>query len=163
VTIGSLPPRYRISIDPVRCMECERCIENCSYGVFRRDGERILVNSRNCTACHRCIACCPRDAISLDEQPCDYRSHPLWTREAREAIYNQARTGKIILAGMGNALDYPIIFDRLVLDACQVTSPSIDPLREPIELQTHIGKKPAKLDLRRRENGDVELLTPDRP
>ncbi len=141
-------------------MECGRCIENCSYGVFSRDGDRIQVNSRNCTACHRCIACCPRDAISLEEHPCDYRSHPLWTREAREAIYNQARTGKIILAGgMGNALDYPVIFDRLVLDACQVTNPSLDPLREPIELTTHLGKRPARLDLRRREGGDIELRT----
>ena len=35
---------------------------------------------------------------------------------------------------MGNALPYPIIFDRLLLDACQVTNPSIDPLREPMEL-----------------------------
>jgi len=157
--IGSLPPRYRVSIDRERCMECERCIENCSYGVFRRDGDQILVNSRNCTACHRCIACCPRDAISLEEHPCDYRSHPLWTREARETIYRQAQTGRIILAGMGNALDYPVIFDRLVLDACQVTNPSLDPLREPIELRTHIGKKPSRLDLRRNSNGDVELRT----
>ena len=157
--IGSLPPRYRVTIDPVRCMECGRCIENCSYGVFSRDGDRIFVNPRNCTACHRCIACCPRDAILLEEQPCDYRSHPLWTREAREAIYNQARTGKIILAGMGNALDYPVIFDRLVLDACQVTNPSLDPLREPIELVTHLGKRPVRLDLRRKDSGDVELRT----
>jgi glutamate synthase domain-containing protein 2 len=158
-TIGSVPLKYRISIDRDRCMECERCIENCSYGVFRREGDRILINSRNCTACHRCIAMCPRDAITLEEYPCDYRSHPLWTRQVREAIYNQANTGKIILSGMGNALDYPVIFDRLVLDACQVTNPSIDPLREPMEVRTYLGKKPARLDLRRRENGDVELLT----
>jgi len=92
------------------------------------------------------------------ERPVDYRSHPLWTREAREAIYNQARSGRIILSGMGNALPYPVIFDRLVLDACQVTNPSIDPLREPMELRTHIGKKPARLEIRT-EDGDVELLT----
>ncbi|MDI6718358.1 MAG: glutamate synthase-related protein [Methanomicrobiales archaeon] len=158
MTLGSLPGRYRIKIDRDRCMLCERCIENCSYGVFRRDGERIHIDSRTCTACHRCIALCPRDAIDLVERPVDYRSHPLWTREAREAIYNQARSGRIILSGMGNALPYPVIFDRLVLDACQVTNPSIDPLREPMELRTHIGKKPARLEIRT-EDGDVELLT----
>jgi glutamate synthase domain-containing protein 2 len=85
---------------------------------------------------------CPRDAISLQERPVDYRSHPLWTAQAREDIINQARTGKIILAGMGNALDYPIIFDKLVLDACQVTNPSIDPLREPMELRTYMVRSP---------------------
>jgi len=79
MTIGSTPPRYRISVDPDQCMLCERCITECPYGVFRRNGERIAVNSRQCTACHRCIAMCPRDAIDLEEQPVDYRSHPVWT------------------------------------------------------------------------------------
>jgi glutamate synthase domain-containing protein 2 len=159
MTIGSTPPRYRISIDRDQCMLCERCVEECPYGVFRRNGERIMVNSRQCTACHRCIAMCPRDAINLKEQPVDYRSHPVWTRKVREAIYNQARTGRIILAGMGNAGDYPVIFDRLVLDACQVTNPAIDPLREPMELRTYLGKKPARLEIRNGGGDDVELLT----
>jgi glutamate synthase domain-containing protein 2 len=60
---------------------------------------------------------------------------------------------------MGNALPYPSIFDRLVLDACQVTNPSIDPLREPMELRTYIGKKPRKLELSRSPSGDVDLAT----
>jgi len=140
-------------------MLCERCVEECPYGVFRRNGERMSVNSRQCTACHRCIAMCPRDAINLEEQPVDYRSHPVWTRKVREAIYNQARTGRIILAGMGNAGDYPVIFDRLVLDACQVTNPAIDPLREPMELRTYLGKKPSRLEIRNGGGDDVELVT----
>jgi len=159
VTIGSTPPRYRVSIDRDQCMLCERCVEECPYGVFRRNGERMSVNSRQCTACHRCIAMCPRDAINLEEQPVDYRSHPVWTRKVREAIYNQARTGRIILAGMGNAGDYPVIFDRLVLDACQVTNPAIDPLREPMELRTYLGKKPSRLEIRNGGGDDVELVT----
>jgi glutamate synthase domain-containing protein 2 len=140
-------------------MLCERCVENCPYGVFRASDGQILVDSRRCTACHRCIAMCPRDAIDLRERPVDYRSHPVWTREIRESIYTQARSGKIILAGMGNVLPYPIIFDRLVLDACQVTNPSIDPLREPMELRTYVGKKPSRLELSRDEGGDVEVAT----
>ncbi|MBN1195085.1 MAG: alpha-hydroxy-acid oxidizing protein [Methanomicrobiaceae archaeon] len=159
MTVGSLPVRYRISVDHDACMMCERCIENCPYGVFRREGDRIAIDSRKCTACHRCIAMCPCDAITMEEKPVDYRSHPVWTREVREAIYNQARTGRIILSGMGNALDYPMIFDRLVLDACQVTNPSIDPLREPMELRTYIGKKPRQLEFIRNPGGDLELAT----
>ena len=159
MSIGSVPFKFKVSIDPEQCMVCGRCVENCSYGVFSKENERIKVNSRNCVACHRCLAFCPRDAIDITEKPTDYRSHPVWTREVREAIFNQARTGKIILAGMGNAHPYPIIFDQLVLDACQVTNPSIDPLREPMEMRTYIGKKPASLALREHPNGDVELLT----
>lgn len=159
MSIGSIPLKYRVKIDTERCMQCKRCIENCSYGVFREEGDGIAIQSRNCVACHRCLAFCPRDAIEIEEKPGDYRSHPVWTREAREAIFNQAKTGKIVLAGMGNALPYPIIFDRLLLDACQVTNPSIDPLREPMELRTYIGKKPSSLDLRKLDNGDVQLCT----
>jgi len=159
MSIGSVPVKFRITVDNDRCMLCERCIENCSYGVFRREGQKIIPDSRKCTACHRCIAMCPRDAIDLEEKPNDYRSHPLWTREAREAIYNQAKSGKIILSGMGNALDYPIIFDRLVLDACQVTNPSIDPLREPMELRTYIGKKPRQIEIKKTDAGDYDLNT----
>jgi glutamate synthase domain-containing protein 2 len=139
-------------------MLCGRCIENCPYGVFRMENDRIHVNSRQCVACHRCLAMCPRDAINIEERPVDYRSHPLWTPEVREAIYNQARSGKIILSGMGNAKPYPVIFDSLVLDACQVTNPSIDPLREPMELRTYIGKKPSRIEFKR-TNGEIELLT----
>ncbi|KQC06510.1 MAG: glutamate synthase, partial [Methanolinea sp. SDB] len=158
MTIGSVPSKFRVSVNHDQCMLCGRCIENCPYGVFRMENNQIHVNSRQCVACHRCIAMCPRDAIDIKERPVDYRSHPVWTPEVREAIYNQARTGRIILAGMGNAVDYPIIFDRLVLDACQVTNPSIDPLREPMELRTYIGKKPSKIEFEK-INGDIELKT----
>lgn len=158
MSLGTVPLKYKISIDRDQCMKCMRCVDNCSYAVYRIENDKILIDSRKCTACHRCISMCPRDAINLQEKPVDYRSHPLWTAEAREDVINQARTGKIILAGMGNARDYPIIFDRLVLDACQVTNPSIDPLREPMELRTYIGKKPSKIEFTK-DNGDVELKT----
>jgi glutamate synthase domain-containing protein 2 len=159
MSIGSIPMKFRVSIDREQCMACGRCVENCSYGVFRKEGDNIHVNPRLCVACHRCIAMCPRDAVSIEERPMDYRSHPLWTTEIKEAIYNQAKTGKIILAGMGNALPYPVIFDRLVLDACQVTNPSIDPLREPMELRTYIGKKPSHLEFSKNSRDGAELLT----
>lgn len=160
MSLGSVPLKYRIQIDRQQCMQCMRCVDNCSYGVFREEDDgNILIDSRKCTACHRCISMCPRDAINLSERPVDYRSHPLWTPEAREDVINQSRSGRIVLAGMGNAKDYPIIYDRLVLDACQVTNPSIDPLREPMELRTYLGQKPSKLDIRKQENGEIELNT----
>jgi glutamate synthase domain-containing protein 2 len=158
MSIGSVPPKYKVTIDRDLCMLCERCIENCPYGVYRIEGDKIHIQSRECTGCHRCVAMCPRDAITLEEKPNDYRSHPIWTREAREAIYNQAKSGKIILSGMGNTLEVPPIFDRLLLDACQVTNPSIDPLREPMELRTYLGKKPKRVEFTRRGN-DCDLLT----
>ncbi|MBN1862769.1 MAG: IMP dehydrogenase, partial [Dehalococcoidales bacterium] len=42
---------------------------------------------------------------------------------------------------------YRIYWDHLVLNASQVTNPSIDPLREPMELTTYLGRKPDKVEL----------------
>ena len=42
---------------------------------------------------------------------------------------------------MGNDQPYHIYWEHLLLDACQVTNPSIDPLREPMELRTYLGSK----------------------
>ena len=38
-------------------------------------------------------------------------------------------------------------WDRLLLNASQVTNPSIDPLREPMEIRTYLGAKPDQLEL----------------
>jgi len=43
---------------------------------------------------------------------------------------------------MGNDRPYPIYWDHMLLNASQVTNPSIDPLREPMELLTFLGRKP---------------------
>ena len=51
-SIGSLPPKYRVSVDPDQCMLCNRCVENCAYGAFRRDGDRIRTNSRAVSYTH---------------------------------------------------------------------------------------------------------------
>ncbi|WP_456471845.1 glutamate synthase-related protein [Methanocaldococcus sp.] len=141
-----VPPKYKVEIDYDKCMLCERCTIECSWGVYRREGDRIITYSNRCGACQRCVSMCPRNAIRIVENKEGWREHPLWNEDIRRDIYNQAKTGCILLSGMANAMDHPIYFDRIVLDACQVTNPSIDPLREPMELRTYIGKKPKQLE-----------------
>ena len=46
---------------------------------------------------------------------------------------------------MGNPKPYPIYWDKMLLNASQVTNPSIDPLREPMEIRTILGRKPDKM------------------
>jgi glutamate synthase domain-containing protein 2 len=53
----------------------------------------------------------------------------------------------MLLTGMGNDKGQRIYWDHLVLNASQVTNPSIDPLREPMELATYLGSKPDKVEL----------------
>jgi len=63
-----------------------------------------------------------------------------------EDIIKQSETGGVLLTGMGNDKSYRVYWDHLVLNASQVTNPSIDPLREPMELTTYLGRKPDRVE-----------------
>jgi len=54
---------------------------------------------------------------------------------------------------MGNPNEYPVYFDKILLNASQVTNPSIDPLREPMETKVFLGSKPRSIQ--RDENGKL--------
>jgi glutamate synthase domain-containing protein 2 len=77
----------------------------------------------------------------------DYRENYNWRPEVIEDIIKQAETGGVLLTGMGNDKGYRVYWDHLVLNASQVTNPSIDPLREPMELATYLGRKPDKVEI----------------
>ena len=64
----------------------------------------------------------------------------------------------MLLTGMGCDQPYPIYFDHLLLNASQVTNPSIDPLREPMELRTYLGRKPDRVELDEGPDG-IQLKT----
>ncbi|MDD2579963.1 MAG: FMN-binding glutamate synthase family protein, partial [Eubacteriales bacterium] len=51
----------------------------------------------------------------------------------------------VLLSSMGNPEPYPVYFDRILLNASQVTNPSIDPLREPMETRIFLGAKPESI------------------
>ena len=60
---------------------------------------------------------------------------------------------------MGSPVDIPVYWDRMLLDASQVTNPSIDPLREPMELKTFLGAKPKKVEIDTGKDGKPKLKT----
>jgi glutamate synthase domain-containing protein 2 len=60
---------------------------------------------------------------------------------------------------MGNPKDFPVYWDKMLVNASQVTNPSIDPLREPMETRTALGKKPKKIE-RDGDGNIVNNLTP---
>ena len=60
---------------------------------------------------------------------------------------SQASSGGVLLSSCGNDLPYESIFDDLLLDAAQVTNPSIDPLREPIETITYVGRRSGRMSV----------------
>jgi glutamate synthase domain-containing protein 2 len=89
--------------------------------------------------------------------PLEYRENYNWRPEFIEDIIKQAESGGILLTGMGNDKGQRIYWDHLVLNASQVTNPSIDPLREPMELTTYLGRKPDRITLDSDLNLETEL------
>ena len=55
---------------------------------------------------------------------------------------------------MGNPGKYPVYWDRMLINASQVTNPPIDPLREPMETRTFLGAKPQRIE--RDEKGRIK-------
>lgn len=157
---GMLPSEFLVNVDHQRCRRCKRCILNCGFGVF--DFQTMTTaDSSKCVACHRCVVFCPEEAITISRNPLAFREHPSMDVDRRKAIWRQAQSPGMILTGMGNDLPWLNIFDHLLIDACQVTNPSIDPLREPMELRTYLGRKPDRLKVGR-SNDHYELETPVR-
>jgi glutamate synthase domain-containing protein 2 len=143
-----LPPKFIVERDDSRCIRCEVCVNQCTFDVHSYDAEydEIKSHEENCVGCHRCVVFCPTEALTIRRNPLDYRENYNWRPEVIEDIIKQAETGGMLLTGMGNDKGYPIYWDHLVLNASQVTNPSIDPLREPMELTTYLGQKPDRVE-----------------
>ncbi len=143
-----LPPKFIVERDDSRCIRCEVCVNQCTFDVHSYDAEDDELRSceENCVGCHRCVVFCPTEALTIRRNPLDYRENYNWRPEVIEDIIKQSETGGVLLTGMGNDKSYRIYWDHLVLNASQVTNPSIDPLREPMELITYLGQKPDSVE-----------------
>lgn len=146
---------FLVECDEARCTRCRACERQCSYGVHVWDAasERMTRDSRLCVGCHRCAALCPAHCLSIRRPDPGFRPNALWTPEILRAIGRQAESGGVLLSGAGSPAPKPTYWDRLLLDASQVTNPPIDPLREPMELRTVLGARPDRLTMEPAEAG----------
>jgi glutamate synthase domain-containing protein 2 len=144
-----VPPEFKVVIDKDACEQCGRCVRQCGWNVFSWDEieKRPIPDDSKCGACHRCVTYCPAGAITVKKNDLAYKASDSMSPDWIRSIWRQAETGGVQLTGMGNDRPYLRIFDHLLLDACQVTNPSIDPLREPMELRTYLGRKPDSVDV----------------
>lgn len=150
MSLNYMTPAFIIERDKERCIDCQVCVRQCANEAHKWDEEEQKVYSEdaNCVNCHRCVVMCPTRALSVRRFPLEFRYNANWTPETIRAIYLQAETGGVLLTGMGNDRPYPIYWDHMLLNASQVTNPSIDPLREPMELKTYLGRKPDFLKIK---------------
>jgi len=99
------------------------------------------------------VALCPTRALKIVKSPHTFKENSNWSAKSINEIYKQAESGGVLLSSMGNPENYPVYFDRILLNASQVTNPSIDPLREPMETKVFLGAKPHTIE--RDENGRI--------
>jgi glutamate synthase domain-containing protein 2 len=145
------------------CIRCKVCVRQCSYEThcYIEARDCLTEDHSRCIGCRRCSALCPTGAITIRQNEEVFKRNESWSTAHIKNLYAQADTGGILLAAMGNPSKYPIYWDHMLLDASQVTNPSIDPLREPMELRTYLGKKPHSLELvTDKKTGRTTLATP---
>ncbi len=157
-----LYPRYKVLRDPDLCVKCGVCERSCSNEVHKVDEElgRVVADHMKCVNCQRCVVMCPTHALAIGKWPQVDGGSKNWTLGYLQDIAKQAQTGAVLLASMGNPEPYPIYWDHLLLNASQVTNPSIDPLREPMETRVFLGGRPGMLKVNEREHRLVELMPP---
>jgi glutamate synthase domain-containing protein 2 len=141
-------PEFMVIRDKEKCVACQVCCRVCSNDGHIHDADTNEVSSENsrCVGCHFCETLCPTEALTITRSPSEIKLNALWNARGLNDVGKQAETGGVLLTGMGNDRSFPIYFDHLLLNASQVTNPSIDPLREPMELRTYLGSKPDRIE-----------------
>ena len=148
-------PEFEVVRNDSRCIRCRVCERQCANEVHCYDAETdwMRVDESRCVNCQRCVSLCPTRALKIVRSDCRLRENANWDGDTIREVYKQAGSGGVLLSSMGNPKPLPVYWDKILINASQVTNPSIDPLREPMETQVFLGKKPEKVE--RGENGKL--------
>ena len=146
--IDFIYPEFEVIRNESRCTLCRVCERQCANEVHTFDAEHgvMLADESKCVNCQRCVAMCPTHALKIVKSDCTFRENANWQNDTIKEIYKQAGSGGVLLSSMGNPKPFPVYWDRILINASQVTNPSIDPLREPMETRVFLGKKPGKIE-----------------
>ena len=146
--ISFIYPEFEVIRNEERCISCRVCERQCANEVHTFDPERrlMLSDETKCVNCQRCVSLCPTRALKIVKNNCTLRENANWSNETIQELYKQANSGGVLLSSMGNPKEFPVYWDKILINASQVTNPSIDPLREPMETKVFLGKKPDRLE-----------------
>ena len=155
MAINYIYPEYEIIRNYDKCIGCRACERQCSNKAheYIEDAKKMVCDDAKCVNCHRCVSLCPTRALKITKSGNTYKENKNWSGKTINEIYRQANTGGVLLSSMGNPENYPVYFDKILLNASQVTNPSIDPLREPMETKVSLGTKPQ--DIERDSSGHI--------
>ena len=140
-------PEFEVIRNDARCIRCQVCARQCANEVhsYEETLDAMISDESKCVNCQRCVSLCPTRALKIVKSDCRLRENANWNQDAVREIYKQAESGGVLLSSMGNPKPYPVYWDKILINASQVTNPSIDPLREPMETRVFLGKKPEKV------------------
>ncbi len=149
-------PEFEIVRNNDRCIACRVCERQCANEVhyFSDEFGRMISDETKCVNCQRCVSLCPTRALKIVKSDCTLRENANWQNDTIKEIYKQANSGGVLLSSMGNPKQLPVYWDKILINASQVTNPPIDPLREPMETKVFLGKKPDSIT--RDENGRID-------
>lgn len=140
-------PEFEVVRNENRCIACRVCERQCANEVHFYSAERgvMMSDESKCVNCQRCVSLCPTHALKIVKSDCTLRENANWSNETIQEVYKQASSGGVLLSSMGNPKYFPVYWDKILINASQVTNPPIDPLREPMETRVSLGKKPDKI------------------
>lgn len=157
MAINYMNPLFEVVRNPDRCIKCRVCERQCANEVHHYDPEldRMVADETSCVDCQRCVTLCPTRALKIRKNENQFRENGNWSQQIMDEVYKQAGSGGVLLSAMGNPREYPVYWDKILLNASQVTNPPIDPLREPMETKTFLGKK--EQEIHYDENGKAQF------
>lgn len=156
-----IQPEYEVIRDENRCIACRVCERQCANLVHSYDADtgKMKADSSLCVNCHRCVCVCPTHALKIVKSDDTYKINSNWSNDTINEVYRQANSGGVLLSSMGNPKEYPVFWDKMLINASQVTNPPIDPLREPMETKLWLGKRTA--EIKRDKSGKlINTLSP---
>ena len=158
--VNYIYPEFEVVRNPDRCIACRVCERQCANEVHTYNAEKgvMLSDETKCVDCQRCVSLCPTRALKIVKSDCALRENANWKQDTIQEIYKQAASGGVLLSSMGNPKPLPVYWDKILINASQVTNPPIDPLREPMETRTFLGKKPEKIE--RDASGAIQPTLP---
>ena len=154
--VNYFPAEFEVLRNYDKCISCRACERQCSNEVHYYDADfgKMLAHENQCVDCQRCVCICPTGALKIRPNENSFRKSANYTQSLMTEAYRQAGTGSVLLSSMGTPKDYPVYWDKILLNASQVTNPPIDPLREPMETRVFLGKKPTKMKFDK--NGELD-------
>lgn len=160
MSVEFIYPEFEVIRNENKCIACRVCERQCANEVHQYDEEHHVMkcDETKCVNCQRCVSLCPVRALKIVKSNCSLRENANWQNDTIKEIYKQANSGGVLLSSMGNPKSFPVYWDKILINASQVTNPSIDPLREPMETRVYLGKKPQTVH--RSEDGTLNCDLP---